>query len=185
MLMIFTATICGSFQVTPAATVQAAYVRYLVESFAPHHCEVLEPFAIRPMERGDVTELRALWQARYKDLRDERVPDTLAKFSVRYPYKSWPLRIVSMSAAKDRPRHLYEHADVSVAETLDEGLVRETEVAIARRDGSGNFDFYVYDADGEIAEMSTFPAGARPSPTICAACHFDQAAGVSKRSPAR
>ncbi len=179
------AALCASFQVSPAAPAQQPYVRYLVESFAPDHCELLRPFAGRPLERGEVSELRFFWQAHYLDLRDERLPDELAAFAARYPYTSWEARRVERSAVKGLPRVLYANAEVSVAETLDAGSVRETEVAVARRDGSGNFDFYVYDARGKIAVESTFPIGPRPAPTMCAACHFDPESGKFTRSPAR
>ena len=84
------------------------------------------------------------------------------------------------SAAKCTPRRIYENRDthVYVAETVEEGEVRETEIIIGE-DGVGTpMKFLVYDAAGRLSDRSTFPTVGGSlrtlgSPQICLGCHVD------------
>lgn len=215
MLKLITAAMaCGTWTFSATNAAQTPFVRFMVESFvafdAPRSAalsvscedvpEALRPglgaFADRPLERPDVADLRVFWQEHYLAGRAargdlERVPATLDAFAAVFPYKTWPQRVIELSAVKRRTRVVYASDSVSVAETLETDAgdlgapVRETEVTTERRDGSGNWDFYAYDRLGQLEPESTFPAGPRPSPTICAACHYDSEAGLFIRSPAR
>ena len=59
--------------------------------------------------------------------------------------------------------------------------MREVEIAVRGRDDPNDFHFYVYGPDGALAEESEFPAGLRPAPKICFACHWDQRSGRVNR----
>ncbi len=107
------------------------------------------------------------------------VPATLESFRRSVvDYTVHPSTIVE-SRPKRGPRRIYRipGSTVSVAETLVDGEVRETEILVAgsRRDGS--LGFLVYDANGRLVDTSLFPspAGAHeiPVPYACLSCHFD------------
>jgi hypothetical protein len=136
----------------------------------------------------DVRRTKALWSRLYLDTRAERdeqlvIPATLPEFQAVHGYASWPVEVVEHSGVKRAKRTIYRGhtADgraLSVSETEGpSGGVRETEIAIASKDGRGNFHFYVYDANGALAGESEFPAGTRPAPDVCATCHADAETG--------
>ena len=67
---------------------------------------------------------------------------------------------------------------MSVAETLHDGGVRETEVLFRDLRGDGQLDFAVYTADGALTDRSTFATanGGRvtaAAPYTCMSCHVD------------
>ena len=72
-----------------------------------------------------------------------------------------------------------------VAETLADGIVRETEIILSGRRRDGNLDFLVYNAEGKLSDRTRFPtigAGSEvmaASPYVCTSCHInsDEEAG--------
>jgi hypothetical protein len=107
-------------------------------------------------------------------------------------YESWQRTIVPFSAIKRKTRVIYRspvgfEPAISVSETHDStsgdasAARLETEVAVARRDGSGDWDFYAYDLAGRLSDHSFFPAGERPSPQVCITCHYDGGARTVSR----
>ena len=136
----------------------------------------------------DPERTRALWSKSYLATRAERgdteeLPDTLASFRSVHSFESWPSELVDPSAAKRVPRRIYRGSSrdgrtLSVAETLNpDQTVRETEVAIAAKSGSGDYHFYVYNAAGHLASESQFPSGIRSAPAVCLMCHIDVQSG--------
>lgn len=111
---------------------------------------------------------------------------TLAEFTAETNFHSWNRSIVKISGIKRKTRVIYRSpADfpqqISVSETLDtddgdlNATKLETEIAMRRVGGERTFEFYTYDKHGVLAESSEFPAGERPSPTVCVACHYNPA----------
>ena len=107
-------------------------------------------------------------------------PPTLEAFrETVFDYENAEMNEIA-SAAKCVPRRLYEDDDlhVYVAETVDDGVVRETEIILGR-DGSGEpLDFAVYDEQGRLSDRSTFPTAGGSlrtigSPQVCMACHVN------------
>ena len=153
----------------------------------------LAPYSGRMMSASDLFQIRGIWQRWYGRSRTLRgdadlIPESLAAFATASNYRAWPVRIIATSAIKGLPRRIFRSPagyspTMSVAETLnaDGGGVRETEIAVERRGGRGDYDFYVYGGDGARADESEFPSGLRAAPLICAACHYDRAAGVIGR----
>lgn len=138
--------------------------------------------------RIDMRRTKALWSRLYLETRAERdelsvIPAALAEFQALHAYASWPVEVVEESSVKRARRTIYRGhtADgraLSVSETEGpSGGVRETEIAVATKDGRGDFRFYVYDASGVLASESEFPAGRRPAPDVCATCHADASTG--------
>ncbi len=145
---------------------------------------------------GDLDPDRAesLWTRLYPETREERgdetlIPATLSAFRAELAYESWPTEVVALSRVKRAKRVIYrgrapDGRRVSVAETeTPEGEVRETEIAVSGKapDGDDDYHFYVYDAAGRLARQSEFPAGLRPAPEICVACHADFTTGRVNR----
>lgn len=136
----------------------------------------------------DPRALRELFERRYLESvaargHDAFVKPTLWEFRRLTGFNAWEQTIVEVSMVKRKTRRIFRSPAgflpvVSVAETLEtetgdpSAAVRETEVAIKRRT-SEDWDFYAYDAQGALSTVSTFPAGERPSPRICIACHYD------------
>jgi hypothetical protein len=136
--------------------------------------------------------------ADYRDRTRERwhranpIPDTLKAFRDKYPFDDekagWNKRTIKKSAVKQRTRVIYRKVDANFSislsqthETVDgnqNAPVRETEIAI-RREGVEDWDYFVYDREGNLADTSTFSrvenvAGvAAPSPVSCLTCHYD------------
>ena len=142
-------------------------------------------------------DLRTFYHQRHNETISVRghqdyVKPTLAELKTITNYMAWERRVVAMSGIKRKTRVIYRSPPdypvrLSVAETLDctDGNLNapklETEITVKRKDGSGNFEFYAYDVAGNLAQVSHFPAGERPSPTVCVACHYDgQARTVSR-----
>jgi hypothetical protein len=135
--------------------------------------------------RIDMRRTKALWSRLYLETRVELavIPATLAEFQALHAYAGWPVEIIEQSGVKRARRTIYRGrtADgraLSVSETEGpSGGVRETEVAVATKDGRGDFRFYVYDASGVLASESEFPAGRLPAPDVCVTCHADAETG--------
>ncbi len=84
------------------------------------------------------------------------------------------------SAAKcgDRNLILDSATQVYIAETLESGRVRETEILLRGNRADGQLDFLVYDENGALTERSIFPNAAgdelvAAAPYSCMTCHFD------------
>ena len=68
---------------------------------------------------------------------------------------------------------------VYVAETLVDGVVRETEILLQGRRNDGNLDFIIYNSAGQISDRTRFPTvdeGSEvmaSSPYVCTTCHLN------------
>ena len=167
-------------------------------------CEALSP-ALTPQqltatlgEDGaiDPRLVRQLYEGTYHESVDTRgqepwAPASLTELLTATRYLTWPHRIVTVSAIKQKSRRIFRSPPgflpvISVSETLDsttgnEGAaVLETEVAI-KRQNSEDWDFYSYDHDGTRVPWGMFPAGRRPAPQICMNCHYDSGTGAVER----
>lgn len=128
---------------------------------------------------------------------DDYIKPTLAEFIAITHYETWPRHIVKRSAVKQKTRVVYRSPadfphEISVSETRDtiEGDLNaqklETEIAIRRHGEDRTYEFYAYNRQGDLVDYSEFPAGERPSPTICVSCHYNAAnRSVSRFIPAR
>ena len=144
---------------------------------------------------GGFTALRAYWQAHSNESRAVRGQALPGHVSDLPDFTAWPRRVIAKSAVKRQTRVIYRSPDgvvpgTSVAVTLatDTGdlsaPVVDTELAVDRRDGSGDADFYVYDAAGALVDRAPFPSGDKPSPSICVSCHYRAATGrVPRQGP--
>lgn len=114
---------------------------------------------------------------------DDYIKRTLPDFIAVTDYTSWPRIIINRSGVKQKTRIIYRSPanfpqQISVSETHDcdngdpNAEKLETEIAVRRHGPDRTFEFYTYDKSGNLAEHSEFPAGARPSPTVCVACHY-------------
>lgn len=71
------------------------------------------------------------------------------------------------------------NSDVYVAESLQDGVVRETEILLRNQRSDGNLEFLVYDANGQLTNRTQFPTvGNGPhvvtsSPYACMSCHLN------------
>jgi hypothetical protein len=87
------------------------------------------------------------------------------------------------SRPKRATRKIYNAPDhgIFVAESIADGIVRETEIIIAGRRRARALDFLVYDVDGQLQDRSTFASagGERvaAAPYACMTCHFDPSTG--------
>jgi hypothetical protein len=152
----------------------------------------------KPVQSGtELADLRSWWNHWSSPLRSLRgqeilIPTSLEDFERLHPYKNWPREIIIKSRVKSKTRVIYRspvgHPTISVSETRDsetgdlESKVFETEVVIERSDHSGNFDFFAYDADGQLSPTAWFPSGEKTLPGICMSCHHSPTSGTFKRS---
>jgi hypothetical protein len=115
---------------------------------------------------------------------DPYIKATLAEFTAITNFQNWTRIVVNRSGIKRKTRVIYRSPvdfpqQISVSETLDtddgnlSATKLETEIAMRRVGGERTFEFYTYDRHGNLAESSEFPAGERPSPTVCVACHYN------------
>lgn len=179
-------------------------------------CSVTEPLKIRctnldervctllQSQTGELTydTLRDFYQQHHLETvkvrkHDDYIKPTLAAFVSTTNYKSWSRNVVRRSGVKQKTRVIYRSPagfpqEISVAETRDcedgslDAPILETEVAIRRHGQARSYEFYAYSPDGQLVDHSHFPAGERPSPTVCVACHYNSAQGtVSRFIPVR
>jgi hypothetical protein len=136
----------------------------------------------------DYEELRDFYQQHHLSTihvrkHDDYIKNTLSAFTTATSYQNWPRQVVNRSNIKQKTRVIYRSPanfpqQISVSETrdCDDGNLNaerlETEIAIRRHGPGRTFEFYTYDKNGNLAEHSEFPAGDRPSPTICVSCHY-------------
>ncbi len=90
----------------------------------------------------------------------------------------------SIAKCGDRNLVLDSSAQVYVAESLVDGLVRETEILLSANRDDGQLDFLVYDADGMLTERSLFPAASgaevvAAAPYSCMSCHVDTSSSTT------
>jgi hypothetical protein len=99
--------------------------------------------------------------------------DTVYDFSIlpAYPVESEP---------KDGPRLLRQDIEqlLYVAETYDNGIIRETEIMRGGIRKDGALEFFVYDEDGKLANRSHFPTqdggvAVTSAPFTCLTCHVN------------
>ena len=83
------------------------------------------------------------------------------------------------STVKGTTRRLWNLQDVGIyaAETVEEGVVRETEIVLEGAREDGMLDFLVYGPEGHLMDRSAFVAASGDdvtgaSPYTCMACHF-------------
>lgn len=136
----------------------------------------------------DPGRLRTTFEAHYLETLAERghqrlITPTLLEFKAVTGFATWRSSVVGFSVVKRKTRRIFRspagvRPAVSVSQThaSETGdvstAVLETEVAVERANGS-DWDFYSYNEAGDLVEYSTFPAGQRPAPRICIACHYD------------
>ncbi len=152
----------------------------------------------KPVQSGtELADLRSWWNQWSSPLRslrgqDTLIPTSLTDFERLHQYKNWPREIVIKSRVKSRTRVIYRSPGtsqaISISETRDsvtgdlDSKVIETEVVIERLDQSGNFDFFAYDATGQLSSTAWFPSGEKTLPGICLSCHHSPRSGTFKRS---
>ena len=136
--------------------------------------------------------LRQAWLANFLGTRGHRgnetiMTDSLEEFKQRSGFEGWTSTVIDSRVKRVRrrlSRGFIDQRRVSIAETLsDAGEVRETEVAIERIQQQGNFEFYTYNQYGSMVLESEFPAGMRPSPVVCVACHMNGSGAASRFIP--
>jgi hypothetical protein len=114
------------------------------------------------------------------------VPGSLGALETLYgDLRAWPTTTIDCSKPKNGPRRLRENAarGVYLAETLVDGVVRETEAIFTKLRGDGQFDFAVYTETGDLTDRSTFATASggtvtSAAPYTCMSCHVDAAAGT-------
>lgn len=126
----------------------------------------------------DVAMLRRGLQYAY--LCSRPLPRSLDELKARYgDYTTWNTRQTDCSHAKGGVRIFYDDPQgrVTLAETVEDGVVRETEVLFYDMRDDGNFDFAAYTEEGDITNRSTFATRGGSSVTLsspytCLTCHF-------------
>lgn len=127
-----------------------------------------------PETRGELEAQLGYAKAEYKDnTPDKWTPDTSGM---------WFRKIVPLSIAKGVERQLYRpqaahplfgigKPKITIATT-----VTETEIALMREDGSGDWDYYGYGVDGKLSPVAifktNFSTNEANSPHACMACHY-------------
>jgi hypothetical protein len=154
--------------------------------------------ALKPLQSDSgVGALRSWWNKWFLPLgslrgQDALIPTSLEDFERLHQYKNWHRDIIVKSRVKSKTRVIYRspvgHQTISVSETRDsttgdlDSKIIETEVVIERLDNSGNFDFYAYNADGQLSTTAWFPSGEKTLPGICLSCHHSPTTGTFKRT---
>ncbi len=108
-------------------------------------------------------------------------PPTLEALKAKYgDYTQWRTEDVACGRPKNGPRRLYENDEkgVYLAETLDNGQVRETEVIFAKSRIDGQLNFAVYTPEGQLTDRSTFATTTgnqivSAAPFACMGCHYN------------
>lgn len=132
------------------------------------------PSFLVPETRDELESQLGYAKAEYLDTTpDKWTPDTTGK---------WFRKIVPLSIAKGVERLLYRpqashplfgigKPKITIATTAT-----ETEIALLREDGSGDWDYYGYGADGKLSPVAIFKTNhgmnEANSPHACMACHY-------------
>jgi hypothetical protein len=169
-----------------------------VEGLPESAIESLESAINQNSKFFDLNLLRNWWNTWSYALRNKRghdglITDQISEFAARTGYKDWTKEVVAFSWVKHKTRVIYRSPSdkayfISVSETRDSETgdvtapLIETEIAVERSDGSGNVDFYSYNADGQLSTTAIFPAGERPVPGVCLSCHYSSTSGKFERS---
>ena len=110
-----------------------------------------------------------------------RAPLTLDEFQKVYPDARPPNARLVNSSPKAGERQLWENvaSGIYIAETLVNGAIRETEIILAKHRTDGALDFFVYDAEGDLMDGSTFATttggeSIAAAPYACMACHVNR-----------
>lgn len=120
------------------------------------------------------------------------VPNTVQLLNKRYSFRNWPNELITMSSIKGADRIIYRspsgYPNISVAQTLINDSVRETEIIIERENDSGHFDFYAYNSSGDISSTSLFHTSKTtdvigPAPYTCLTCHYSPTSRTFQTSP--
>lgn len=170
----------------------------LVEGIPESAIESLESAVNQNSNFFDLNLLQNWWNTWSYALRNRRgheklITDQISGFEAQTGYKEWTSEVVAFSWVKHKTRVIYRSPVekaffISVSETRDSETgdvtapLIETEIAVERNDGSGNVDFYSYNADGQLSTTSRFPAGERPTPGVCLSCHHSSSSGKFERS---
>lgn len=110
------------------------------------------------------------------------LPNTLKEFTKLYPFRTWSCWQKKPSKIKGHRRDLCRspdtHHPISVAQTIIEDEVRETEVIIKREGKSRHFSFAVYNKEGLLSDESEFQTVKNKSvilksPYVCITCHYN------------
>jgi hypothetical protein len=190
------------YDISAFSSTKVRYTNYILNSLTPYDresfsitrneltidCETITTKLCQQFKgvasygRLDFSKLRDVWLINFLATRKNRgnhkiMFDRLADFAEMSRFKEWGNEIVQ-SGVKQARRRIYrgliDNRRASVSETLGEnGRVRETEVVLERIHIAGDFEFYTYNANGEMALESEFPAGLRPSPITCVSCHLN------------
>lgn len=115
------------------------------------------------------------------------LPPDLDALIERYgDYTTWDMSDVPCGLPKDTQRRMYYEpaGRITVAETVEEGEVREIEVLFHDTRDDEQLDFGVYRARGALSNRSTFATrGGTPTtfgaPYICISCHTDNKINVN------
>ena len=107
-------------------------------------------------------------------------PLTLTDFQLLYgDYESMP-GVSNDSIAKCNVRNLITpYPDVFIAESVVDGVVRETEILLLNNRSDGQLDFLVYDENGMLTNRTQFPTlnngphVVTSSPYACMTCHLN------------
>ena len=113
---------------------------------------------------------------------DRSFPLTLDGFKAAiFDYSDVPYYDLEVSFPKLFERRMREaHLEgVYVAETLVEGVARETEILLSKARSDGALEFLVYDEAGRLVDRGAFATAAGgeisgASPYTCIACHFEK-----------
>ncbi|MFZ9886097.1 MAG: hypothetical protein ACO3JL_01240 [Myxococcota bacterium] len=111
---------------------------------------------------------------------DRRLPKSLDDLRLRSgDWREVPPFVLEQSHPKRERRHIYELDGYSIAETIHDGEVRETEVLLPSDRADGSLDFAAFDEFGLLMDRSTFAADTgdqvvTSSPYTCLSCHRDQ-----------
>lgn len=107
-------------------------------------------------------------------------PLTLEDFHIRYGSYTSTAGITIDSIAKCNERKIITpYPNVYIAESLVDGVVRETEILLQTERNDGQLDFLVYDAQGMLTNRTQFPTInngphiVTSSPYSCMACHLN------------
>lgn len=129
------------------------------------------------LSKGSYFESRKLFHKRFP------VFDDVHRLELHYKFKNWEKAIVEPSQVKGTTRLIYRSPKslhpISIAQTqMPNGVIRETELIIAREDLSRQFDFYAYDDKGLLSHTSVFQSQKGNDvqasvPYACLTCHYD------------
>lgn len=123
---------------------------------------------------------------------DRQWPLTLDGFKAVYgdPVADNEAAIIDSFPKRPHQRRLWQKPDAGLwlAETFENGVVKETEIVMSGRRNDGALDFIVYDDEGKLSNASRFGTNGATTlhlaaPYACLACHADDSFGFTVVSP--